>query len=85
MRLMIALGGNAIKQADEAGSTEEQFRNCNLTSEQIARIVAKITPEDRVTITHGNGPQAGNLLVQQDLGKSVVPAHPLDIVGAMTH
>lgn len=84
MRLMIALGGNAIKQSHEAGSTEEQFRNCNLTAKQIATIIAKITPEGRVTITHGNGPQAGNLLVQQELGKSDVPVHPLDIVGAMT-
>lgn len=84
MRLMIALGGNAIKQAHEAGTTEEQFHNCDLTAQHIARIVAEMAPEDTLTITHGNGPQAGNLLVQQDAAQARVPAHPLDVVGAMT-
>jgi carbamate kinase len=81
---MIALGGNAIKQAHEAGTTSEQFRNCDLTARHIARIVAEMAPGDTLTITHGNGPQAGNLLVQQDAAQERVPGHPLDVVGAMT-
>jgi carbamate kinase len=85
MRLLIALGGNAIKQAHERGTTKEQLENCLITAELIAEIVKKMKEEDRLIITHGNGPQAGNLLVQQEMGKTVVPAHPLDIVGAMTH
>jgi carbamate kinase len=84
MRLLIALGGNAIKQADEAGTSEEQFRNCLITTQHIAQVVKRMGPKDRLTITHGNGPQAGNLLVQQDLGQSKVPAQTMDIVGAMT-
>ncbi len=84
MRLVIALGGNAIKQADEAGTTEEQFRNCDVTARHIARIIEGMEPGDTLTITHGNGPQAGNLLVQQDAAQERVPAHPLDIVGSMT-
>jgi len=84
MRLLIALGGNAIKQADEAGTAEEQFRNCLTTTQHIAQVVKRMGPNDRLTITHGNGPQAGNLLVQQDLGQSKVPAQTMDIVGAMT-
>ena len=84
MRLLIALGGNAIKQAHEAGTTEEQFRNCGLTTKLISQIVGRMKPEDRLIITHGNGPQAGNLLVQQDLGKAVVPAQTMDVAGAMT-
>jgi len=84
MRLLIALGGNAIKQAHERGTTEEQFRNCMTTTRLIAEIVKGMKPEDRLVITHGNGPQAGNLLVQQEMGKAAVPAHPLDVVGAMT-
>jgi carbamate kinase len=38
----------------------------------------------KMLITHGNGPQAGNLLIQQEEGKNRVPAQPLDVVGAMT-
>ncbi|HHR85878.1 MAG TPA: carbamate kinase, partial [Candidatus Acetothermia bacterium] len=84
MRLLIALGGNAIKQAHEEGTTEEQFRNCQVTTKLIAEIIKKMSPEDRLAITHGNGPQAGNLLVQQELGKAKVPAQSMDVVGAMT-
>lgn len=84
MRLLIALGGNAIKQAHERGTTEEQFRNCDITTKLIAEIVKRMKPEDRLIITHGNGPQAGNLLVQQEAAKDIVPAQLMDIVGAMT-
>jgi len=37
-----------------------------------------------VVITHGNGPQSGNLMVQQEAAKDKVPAMPMDVVGAMT-
>jgi carbamate kinase len=84
MRLLIALGGNAIKQAHEQGTTEEQFNNCRVTTRLIAEIVKRMSPEDRLVITHGNGPQAGNLLVQQEQGKEEVPAQSMDVVGAMT-
>jgi len=83
-RIVIALGGNAIKQAHEEGTTDEQFLNCATTTKLVAQIVKNLKPDDRLIITHGNGPQAGNLLVQQDLGKTTVPAQTMDIVGAMT-
>ncbi|MCK5060875.1 carbamate kinase, partial [Candidatus Bipolaricaulota bacterium] len=84
MRLLIALGGNAIKQAHEEGNTAEQFTNCKVTTRLIAEIVKKMGPDDRLAITHGNGPQAGNLLVQQEMGKERIPAQTMDVVGAMT-
>jgi len=84
MRLLIALGGNAIKQAHEEGNTAEQFTNCRVTTRLIAEIVKKMGPDDRLAITHGNGPQAGNLLVQQEMGKERIPAQTMDVVGAMT-
>ncbi|KPL24452.1 MAG: carbamate kinase [Anaerolineae bacterium SM23_84] len=84
MRLLVALGGNAIKQAHEKGTPEEQFANCRMTTKRLADIVSRMDGQDRLIITHGNGPQAGNLLVQQDLGKEAVPAQTMDIVGAMT-
>jgi len=84
MRLLIALGGNAIKQAEEKGSTEEQFANCEKTARVIAQIVKHMPKNDRVLITHGNGPQVGNIMVQQDAAKDVIPPQTMDVVGAMT-
>jgi len=84
MRLLVALGGNAIKQAHEKGTTGEQFQNCKKTTRLLAQIFKRMKPEDRLVITHGNGPQAGNLLVQQDAGKELVPPQDMDVVGAMT-
>lgn len=49
-----------------------------------SEIVNNLGKEDRLVITHGNGPQVGNLMVQQKLSQDVVPAHPMDVVGAMT-
>jgi len=82
--ILIALGGNAIKQANEKGTSEEQFKNCWNTTEHISEIVKSLDKEDRLVITHGNGPQVGNLMVQQKLSQDVVPAHSMDVVGAMT-
>lgn len=82
--ILIALGGNAIKQADEKGTSEEQFKNCWNTTGYIASIIQDLKAEDRLVITHGNGPQVGNLMVQQKAAEDIVPAHPMDVVGAMT-
>ncbi len=79
--IVVALGGNAIKQADEQGTTEEQIRNVDITAAEMVKIVEK---GDRLVITHGNGPQVGNLLIQQDEAKEVVPEQPLVACGAMT-
>lgn len=83
-RILIALGGNAIKQANEKGTAEEQFKNVSITAEHIVRLITKMGKEDRLIITHGNGPQSGNLALQQDLAKDQIPPQPLDVVGAMT-
>jgi carbamate kinase len=79
--LVIALGGNAIKQADERGTTEEQFHNVDVTTRQIAKIAKA---GYRLVITHGNGPQAGALLIQQEECDALVPAQTLATCGAMT-
>jgi len=81
---LIALGGNAIKKMFEKGTTEEQLKNCQETAKNLAKIILNMNKEDRFVITHGNGPQAGNLMVQQESVKNIVPPHPLDIDGAMT-
>ena len=79
--VVIALGGNAIKQANEKGTAEEQFRNVAITCDQLVKMNAL---GYKLIITHGNGPQAGNLLIQQEEGKKLVPPQPLDVIGAMT-
>lgn len=79
--IVIALGGNAIKKVEERGTAEEQFRNVRETCKEIIEIIKK---GYRAVITHGNGPQVGNLLIQQEEGSKIVPPQPLDIVGAMT-
>jgi carbamate kinase len=79
--IVIALGGNAIKQAQELGTTEEQFHNVDVTARQIAKIARA---GNRLVVTHGNGPQAGALLIQQEETDSLVPAQTLAACGAMT-
>lgn len=79
--VVVALGGNAIKQANEKGTAEEQFNNVYTTCRELVKI---LEAGYRLVITHGNGPQAGDLLIQQEEGTKVVPAQPLDVVGAMT-
>lgn len=83
-KILVALGGNAIKKSYERGTTVEQFKNCQTTARSLAKIIQNMREEDRLVITHGNGPQAGNLMVQQEMAKEVVPPHPMDMVGAMT-
>jgi len=84
VKLLVALGGNAIKQADQEGTSEEQFQNCEITSEALAKVVSEFKEGDWLAITHGNGPQSGNLSVQQEAGKAKVAPQPLDVIGAMT-
>jgi len=79
--LVVALGGNAIKQAHEIGATDEQFKNVDITALQIAKIAKA---GYKVVITHGNGPQAGALLIQQEEAEEHVPAQTLAACGAMT-
>ena len=80
-RIVIALGGNAIKQADQQGTTEEQFYNVDITAQQIAKIIEK---GYQVVVTHGNGPKAGALLIQQEEAAELVPGQTLAVCGAMT-
>jgi len=80
-KIVIALGGNAIKQKNQKGTAKEQFENIRISCKQIIGILRK---GYKVVLTHGNGPQVGNLLIQQEEGKSRVPEQPLDVCGAMS-
>jgi len=77
--ILIALGGNALIQKGQKGTAEEQFANLKVPMRQIARLSRNY----RIVITHGNGPQVGNLLLQQESCREV-PNMPLEIIVAMT-
>ncbi len=77
--ILVALGGNALIRQGEQGTCAEQLANLKLPMKQIAQLAARY----RIVITHGNGPQVGNLLLQQECCPEV-PAMPLEILVAQT-
>ncbi len=77
--LLIALGGNALIRKHQRGTIREQFANLQIPMQQIARLARAY----RIVITHGNGPQVGNLMLQQECCESV-PQLPLEILVAQT-
>jgi len=78
---VIALGGNAILRPGQRGTLAEQQANIAAASVQIARVIAS---GYRVVLTHGNGPQVGNILIQNEEARFVVPPMPLDVCGAQS-
>lgn len=81
MRVLIALGGNAMTSPDGRATPEDQAAAVRSACERVAELVAAGT---EVVITHGNGPQVGNLLVKNEIAADVVPPVPLDWCGAQT-
>jgi carbamate kinase len=77
--LLVALGGNALIRKGQRGTVGEQFENLRVPMRQIAGLSRRY----RILITHGNGPQVGNLLLQQECC-SAVPPLPLEILGSQT-
>lgn len=80
-RVVMAIGGNAILKPSQAATFKNQLENTKICAEQIARVEAL---DYEVVLTHGNGPQVGNILRQNDLGKEVVPPVPLDACNAQS-
>jgi len=81
-RIVIALGGNAIQNKGESGTHEQSLENVRSTMKEIAPVAG--SPKYEVAITHGNGPQVGNLLIQNAAGSAQVPAMPLFLCDAMS-
>jgi carbamate kinase len=77
--LLVAFGGNALLRKNQSGTVEEQFENLRVPIRQIARL----SREYKTIITHGNAPQVGNLLLQQECCSDVPPL-PLEILVAQT-
>src|SRR5450759_5149483 len=79
--VVVALGGNAILQPGQVGTFEEQLFNIDGAMRRIAELVESGW---RVVLTHGNGPQVGNLLIQNALAAKTVAPMPMDVCGAMS-
>jgi carbamate kinase len=75
---VIALGGNAILRGNEKGTIEQQELN---STETLENLIYLIKEGYELVITHGNGPQVGNILMRNDAGQQIynIPAMPLDI------
>jgi carbamate kinase len=79
MRILVALGGNALLRRGEEMTAENQRRNVRVAAEALA----PLAPEHQLVITHGNGPQVG-LLALQSAAFQQNGSYPLDVLGAQT-
>jgi len=80
VRILVALGGNAMTSPDGLARPEDQVA----AVQRAARRIAEVAAGAQIVVTHGNGPQVGNLLVKNELSAAVVPPVPLDWCGAQT-
>src|SRR4030081_1629227 len=79
MRILVALGGNALLRRGEGVSAENPRRDGRVAAEALA----PLAPEHQLVITHGNGPQVG-LLALQSAAFQQNGSYPLDVLGAQT-
>ena len=75
-KAVVALGGNALIKENQEGTIYEQFENTRNISKSIVKMIKDGWD---VVITHGNGPQVGAILLQNDLAKDITPSMPLGI------
>ena len=80
-RTVVALGGNALARASGGGTWEEAVDQMRRTAPALAQVVAE---GHDLLLTHGNGPQVGMSLRQNEIAQREVPPRPLDVIGAET-
>jgi len=79
--VLIALGGNVLTRKHETGKIEEQREN----ADQICSVLIPLIEQgNHIVITHGNGPQVGSILIQNEQAENIVPAMPLDVLVAQS-
>lgn len=78
---LIALGGNSLVRSEDEGTAEEQFE---IMAETCEKLAVMIEMGYDIVLTHGNGPQVGNILLQNEIASDVVPVMPLDVCGAQS-
>ncbi|HEV2888970.1 MAG TPA: carbamate kinase [Frankiaceae bacterium] len=79
MRAVVALGGNALSPPRASGSADEMRAALAMTCAHLADLV---TNGVSLVLTHGNGPQVGRILLQQEAAAPDIPAMPMDVCGA---
>jgi carbamate kinase len=80
-RVVVALGGNALLRRGADDTFEEMYAAARTAAERIADIAAAGW---EVVVTHGNGPQVGRILLQQEAARDAVHPMPLDVCGAQS-
>lgn len=80
-RVVVALGGNALLRRGEEDTFENMYRSARLAAERVADIAAAGW---EVVVTHGNGPQVGRILLQQEAARRWIHPMPLDVCGAQS-
>jgi carbamate kinase len=80
MRIVVALGGNALLQRGQVPDAHSQLQNIQAA----ARALAPLVDEHQVVITHGNGPQVGVLAMESAADPRLTKSYPFDALGAMT-
>lgn len=80
-KIVIALGGNALQKKGEAAMADNQLKNTEITAGHLANIIKE---GYQVVITHGNGPQVGRIMLQNEAAKHITPPMPMDVCGAMS-
>jgi len=79
--VLVAMGGHAFMQKGEKGTIDDHERN----ADAIGAVIMSLVERDyQVVITHGNGPQVGTLLLQNEIARNEAPSMPLDVLVAMT-
>lgn len=76
LRIVVALGGNAILRRDDRGTIEEQFLRADAVMRRLADVVER---GHKLVITHGNGPIVGNIVLRNECARGEVPPMPLFI------
>lgn len=80
-KIVVALGGNALQDSDASPTAQAQIK---VIEETVSHLADLIEEGNNLVITHGNGPQVGRILIQNEMANEVTPAMPLDVCGAMS-
>ena len=80
-KIVIALGGNALQNPSLPPTAEAQLQVIRETAKPIVEIIAQ---GHSVTLTHGNGPQIGRIVLQNEAAETITPVLPFDVCGAMS-
>ncbi len=78
--IVVALGGNALQAQGQPATAENQLQVVQHTAQRIAGLAR----DNRLLVVHGNGPQVGRLVLQNEYADAITPALPFDVCGAMS-